>query len=656
MKLNLITLAIVFATTPVMAADFSLTKANTSKVNVNTWKCKGCTDPSMLSGDVAVGIGYSNIDDVHAANVLGQEDTGTFAAVNGRLSVNSNSGWRVETNANNLGMKNGDAGIKVTKDDLKLYANYDQLNYLKSDKTLTPYYFSQDQLISATPYSPVLGVERNRFTLGADAQTDMLGLALNGDLSFRSEEKLGHKRVSVATPSPINLAQPIDSRTNELLASSSLSGDNWLAAISYLGSVYNNHAQEIYHETYGSLLAPDPDNEAHQLTLSGNIRGQQSVFDARVSAGRMIQDSSLVNAQISPIQSWDGQINTLDVDANYMLMASDRLRIQLAGRYSDRDNKSSSFEFPQYDFNAKTGILFNNLALDTKSTRGSAKFQYRLAKDYRIDAGYQFDRKERNYSDRETTDEHQLWAKVKMTGLELWKIELKGGVSRRDGSRYLANEFTNVEENPLLRKYYLADRDRVEAEMRLFHQPLPSLSVVMNLRFANDDYTNTKIGLTDDRNYSYQLSVNYLVNKQLSLYSFVSQEWIDANQSGAQWKAEINDRFVSLGGGFEYQGLLQNKLILGGDYLFANSNSDSDNAAITDQQGDDYQYNHSVGVYAKYRLSDASQLRVDYRYERYYDTDYANVAVDAVNGLITLGELDHNYNAHQLMLSYSISL
>nr|WP_244859421.1 MtrB/PioB family outer membrane beta-barrel protein [Shewanella dokdonensis] len=77
---------------------------------------------------------------------------------------------------------------------------------------------------------------------------------------------------------------------------------------------------------------------------------------------------------------------------------------------------------------------------------------------------------------------------------------------------------------------------------------------------------------------------------------------------------------------------------------------------MTDQQGDDYQYNHSVGVYAKYRLSDASQLRVDYRYERYYDTDYANVAVDAVNGLITLGELDHNYNAHQLMLSYSISL
>lgn len=655
MKLNLITLAIILATSPAMAVDFSLGKANTSKINVEQWQCNHCAITELLSGELTAGVGYSRISDIHAANTLGQEDTGAVAALNGWLRVNQD-GWRITSNAHNLGKQNGDGGLSITKDNLKLYANYDQQNSLKSDKATTPFYFSDDQLISGVDYSPVLGVERNRLTLGADTQADMFGLALSGDVAFHSEEKLGHKRVSVATPSPINLAQPIDSRTDELLASSSLSGSNWLATVAYFGSFYDNHVQEVYHETFGSLLAPDPNNQEHQVKLSGNLRGQQSVFDASVSAGRIIQDSALVNAQISPIQTWDGQIDTLDVDANYLFLASDSLRMQLNGRYNERDNQSSSFDFPQLDFNAKTGLQFTNLLLDSKSTKGSAAFQYRLAKGYRLDAGYQFDRKERSFSDRETTDEHQMWAKLKVTELTLWKVEVKGGLSQRDGSHYQANSLISTEDNPLLRKFYLADRERIETEMKLYHQPLSSVSVSMNVKFAKDDYSHSAIGLTDDKDYSYQLGLDYLANKHLSLYSFVNQQWIDANQSSNQWQAAIHDKFVSFGGGFEYTGLLQDKLSLGGDYTFTNSRSDSQLSVISNPDDDDYQYSHSLGLYAKYRLSQRSQLGINYHYERYYDTDYANVAVNAVNGLITLSDLDHNYTAHQLMLNYSISL
>ncbi len=655
MKLTLIALAVACATTPAMAVDFSLSNANTSNIKAAQWQCKGCQTPELLSGELSVGVGFSQIDDIHAANALGQQDTGAVTALNGWLNINQ-EGWRIASTAHNLGMRNGDAGLSISKDNLKLYANYEQRNYLKSDKATTAYYFSDDQLTSGAVYSPVLGVERNRVTLGADAQTEWLGLDLSGDVAFHSEEKQGHKRVSVTTRRPLNLAQPIDSRTDELLASSSLSGSNWLTTLAYAGSFYNNHVQEVYHDTFGSLLAPDPDNEAHQVTLSGNIRGQQSVFDASVAAGRIIQDDALVNAQISPIQNWDGQLNTLDINANYLLMATDKLRLVFNGRYNERDNQSSRFEFPQLDFNAKTGLAFTNVLLDTKATKGSAKFQYRLASGYRLDAGYQFDRNERSFSDRETTDEQQLWAKLKVSQWAGWKVELKGGLSQRDGSHYQANRLTSTETNPLLRMFYLADRDRVETELKLFHQPWSSVAVTMNLKYAKDDYDHTKIGLTDDQDYSYQLGLDYLATKHLSLYSFVSQQWIDANQSSNQWQATIHDKFVSAGGGFEYSGLLQNTLSLGGDYTFSNSRSDANVSAVTTPDDDDYQFSHSLSLYAKYRLSERSQLGINYQYERYYDTDYANVAVDAINGLLTLGELDHNYNAHQLMLNYSISL
>lgn len=657
MKLNLITLAILTAAAPAMGADFSLSKANTDKVSADKWQCKRCVAPSELNGEIAIGAGYTELDDIHAGNALGQEEDGAFGAINGQVTANSDSGWRATATAHNLGLDNGDAGVSASNGTIRLHADYRQLNKLESDKASTPYYFSGDQLVGGQPYSPVLGIERNRISVGISASTALAGFSVDGDLGYRTEEKQGHKVVSVTTPSPVNLAKPVDSRTDELTAATSVAGDNWLAALSYLGSVYDNDTQEVYHNTYGSLLAPEPDNEAHQVTLSGNLRGEDGVFDGRVSLGRMIQDSDLVNAQTSPIQSWDGQVDTLDMDARYTLMATRRLRVQLAGRYSERDNQSSSFEFPQYDFNATTGLVSENLLLDSEDTRASAKVQYRLAKGYRLDAGYQFDRKERSHSDRETTDEHQLWAGMKITDLDLWTVELKGGISQRDGSRYQANDLSSSEENPLLRKYHLADRDRIEAEVKLRHQPMASLSVDLNLQLADDDYTDTEIGLTGATDYGYQLAISYLVNKQLSLYGFAGQQWIDADQRGAGWNAEINDEFVSLGAGFEYAGLLQDKLTVGGDYLFANSDSSSGNSGAANSQFDDYyQFSHSVGLFAKYRLSERSHLRLDYRYERYYDTDYTSVAVDAVEGLVTLGDLDHNYNAHQLMLSYSISL
>jgi hypothetical protein len=49
-------------------------------------------------------------------------------------------------------------------------------------------------------------------------------------------------------------------------------------------------------------------------------------------------------------------------------------------------------------------------------------------------------------------------------------------------------------------------------------------------------------------------------------------------------------------------------------------------------------------------------LKLAYQYERYYDTDYAQIDVNTVLGLITLGSLNHNYNAHQVMLSFSYQL
>ncbi|MGL4747961.1 MAG: MtrB/PioB family outer membrane beta-barrel protein, partial [Shewanella sp.] len=103
--------------------------------------------------------------------------------------------------------------------------------------------------------------------------------------------------------------------------------------------------------------------------------------------------------------------------------------------------------------------------------------------------------------------------------------------------------------------------------------------------------------------------------------------------------------------------LLDDRLTLGGNYQFFNSASDT---LITYNEvqpyGDYYSYNHSVELYGCYALSERMGLKLSYQYERYYDTDYSQSAVNSIPGLITLGDLNHNYNAHLLMFTFSYLL
>ncbi|MCL1067386.1 MtrB/PioB family decaheme-associated outer membrane protein, partial [Shewanella olleyana] len=230
-------------------------------------------------------------------------------------------------------------------------------------------------------------------------------------------------------------------------------------------------------------------------------------------------------------------------------------------------------------------------------------------------------------------------------------------------SEYQATELTSSEDNSLLRKYYLADRERNEVELRVSHTPLNWLSVDFTGRYAKDDYDDTVIGLTASEDYGYDINLNMQLTKHVSAYGFAGQQWINSAQAGSQsysspdWYADVEDEFINLGAGLSYGGLMEDKLTLGADYLFSNSSSDTYvTAEGTSPYGDYFSYNHSASLYANYALNDDMALKLTYRYERYYDTDDAQMTPDQVPGMVTLGELNHNYNAHQIMLNFSYVL
>ncbi|MCL1164377.1 MtrB/PioB family decaheme-associated outer membrane protein, partial [Shewanella chilikensis] len=371
----------------------------------------------------------------------------------------------------------------------------------------------------------------------------------------------------------------------------------------------------------------------------------------------MIQDEGLIQMTGNPLQSWDGQVDTLDANLAISSLVNSRLRLGGQLDYRKRDNDSTVAEFVQLEFNPVSGAIRQNPLLDTERHALKLNASYRLAPGYRLQTGYDFKQLERSYGEREETRDHNLWAKLGMQLFTPLKLDLKASFGERDGSRYEAAELTSSETQSLLRKYHLADRRRTAMELGLQYTPLSWMTLDLNSHYAFDDYQETVIGLTESRDYGYDLNLTMQLSKQLSVYGFVGQQWIASKQSGDQsatWYSDIDDSFINLGAGIAYSGLLDERLTLGADYQFADSEGET---CIGSAQYDDYySFNHSVELYGRYHLNDAMALKVSYRYERYFDTDGSDVGIDAVTGLTTLGVLNHNYNAHQLMFSFSYLL
>ncbi|MGI2258436.1 MtrB/PioB family decaheme-associated outer membrane protein [Shewanella sp. GXUN23E] len=665
--LNLITLALLGASGSVMALDFSVTNANTSAVNVEDYQCRQCVIQPRHQGEISVSAGYVDGSDPHAGNRFGTDEDGLNGSVSGDIRYHNDEGYRSAIQAHQLGLENSFAHIESGKvGRYQVDLDYRMITSYRNGDVPTQLWHDNGVLSpSETTRLLDLNLERQKAGLGLEYR---LG-DLQSWIRYDREEKTGHRQASLVSPKPINFALPVDSSTDSLAAGLAFSGQHWLVDLNYQGSLYDNDIEHLSLTVplWYDIYSATPDNQAHQLSLSGQYQLNTTVMTGRVVAGRMIQDDDLIPVSGNPIVNWDGEVDTLDAGFNITSMLTNRLRLGASVDYSDRDNKSSLWDFNQgiasLSFDPLSGGFSQNLPLDIERQTYKLNAAYRLASGYRLMAGY--DRKEvsRSYGEREDTHDDKLWAKLKISAIPGVVLQLDADYGKRGGSEYQANELTSTEETSLLRKYHLADRERTAVALKVNWQAMDWLSLDLRSYYAVDDYDESVLGLTHSKDYGYDLNANLTLGEQLTAYGFAGQQYIDSDIAGGEfagaglWQQTVEDHFINLGAGIGYTGLLDGRLSLGADYLFANSGSDAHLlVGAPTNPGDYYSYQHSASAYAAYALNAQMTLKLAYQYERYYDTDPGVVAVNAIPGLITLGDLNHNYNAHQIMLSFSYLL
>ncbi|MBV7316563.1 MtrB/PioB family decaheme-associated outer membrane protein [Shewanella sp. NIFS-20-20] len=691
-KLNVITLALLAGSSLAMADGYNLNNANTAKVKFDAWQCKGCTQATEVMGTVGVGVGYNDSDDSFSGNRFGS-DNEVPVALNANLVTKGVNGHRATVNAYQLGMDNGFIDVNASQPgDFNINANYQTITTWHNDQAMTPYQgiggneltlpsnwvdasntAAMTQLASSL-HAIDLELKRERYGLGLSYQADSLWSTF---VDYEREQKTGLKTASGSFYNQsMMLAEPVDYTTDTLAAGIALSGDNWLSQLSYQGSMFSNNYSQLnfdnaFSPTFGAqtrgAMALDPDNQAHTVALRGQWRQAGTVINGRLYLGQMSQDQALVTSGYGyqlPTDAVDAKIDLTGATLKLVQKLSSQVRMQASYDYYDRDNQTQVDAWTQITINDVNGKVSYNTPYDYTNQQVKLALDYRINRGMKLDGGYDYKRQERDYQDRETTDESTLWTRFSLTSFEQWDFSVKGSFGLRDGSRYQASMLTSSENNALLRKYNLADRQRTQVQMQISYAPLDSLSFDLSGRYALDDYDDTVIGLTETQDYSADFSANYLLTDDVTLNAFYGYQQISAEQNGSSqfgaptWSSNIDDTFNYAGAGMVYNNLLADKLVLGLDYSYSDSSGETQvSQGVTGNYGDYFAKSHNVNLYATYQVSEQSSLRMDYMFEKYHDNDPANsLSTDAIWNVLSFGNLNHDYSAHMVMLSFQYKL
>jgi MtrB/PioB family decaheme-associated outer membrane protein len=522
------------------------------------------------------------------------------------------------------------------------------------------------------------------------------------------------------------LVIPVDYEFDEADVGVAYTTDKYQLDLSYHFSGFNNrdaatHWRNPFNEGGGGTGAmfndpglienSGPDNTAHQVTLSGgyNFGLYASRLSGSLSFGKMLQDDNFFNYTVNPRflplatplprSSLDGEIQTIFANLNYTARPLPRLSVGARYTYDDRDNKTPRDVYSRVrnDADAQADPADptdsnNRLPRPYSLERHLIELNgdYRLSRMAKLGVGYEFENIDRDFSERETTREHTGNVKLSLTPLGTTSGWIKYAYSRRDGDDdYISNQPfidghrpvqpVEFENDPLLRKWYLADRDKHELKGNVNYMPGDAVSLGLTGSVSHSDYDNSPLGLQkDDRGYT-TLDLGFYPRENVDTYAFLTYERMERERNGYERTVDLTpdsirdigrfyftdtiDDVYSIGTGINIHDLMGGKVDISADYIFSYADTEIKPVGGTTAQplGPEVGQlshlttrTHSITITGDYRLRDDMKLRAAYLFEYFKTRDWAldSVYPDTLNNVLLLGNTDPNYAAHVGTLSF----
>jgi len=550
----------------------------------------------------------------------------------------------------------------------------------------------------------------------------------NFDFSYDHEDKQGTDYIASAfatnggNPRGAALPEPIDFKTDQVNLGLNYAGENGQFHVGYEFSHFNNNEETLRFQNaflspagnaWGAAAAAfptgvgeyalAPDNFAHNLVFSGGYNfAARTRVTMNASFSRYEQDDTFLPYSANSLLTVSTPIPRSSAEAavnNYLLNLAVSSRPatnwDLRGnyRYFNRDNDTPRDVFVRIRNDAQNqpvGVDNDNARINLpyglEQHEVKVDAGYRIFSRTKVSLGYEFDRMHRDYQEVDYTTEHTLSAKVKsnpMNDLSGW---LRYAYTMRDNSGYQGNapfleshtpEYLatlppgdDFENDPGLRKYYLAELTQNGLRGVLSYTPAPAWGLTLDAGYVNDDYTDSPLGLQNRESLSGTFDASYSPTQDLNTHAFFTYENRKYDQLGCsfgggagqaciqtppapqqQWTANTTGNVFTTGLGGEWR--INRKWQFSMDYLFTKGTTNIDVTGGTGLQPllNLPQLNslrHRLGLRLDYQLRDRLKFRMSYIYEHLDSDDFAldEVQANSVSELITLGNLTPEYDAH----------
>ena len=660
-----------------------------AQVDTSDWNCEYCPFDEGYRADVEVGAGYVSEDAFRFGNGTGRDEKGAEAILNGEgryLRDGTEMTWYAEDLGIDSRVLEFSAG-KPGKFGIEL--GYREMPYRAFGDTVTPFSGNGEVLslpagwvragttgamteLASSLASHPIEKDRQILEFGANYLPSSK-VRLFADYQRQQREGTSSMSGSFFTQGTY-LPRPVDDYTDRFDAGIRYASGSFNIALAYYGSFYTNDVTSLtwdnaftgFAGTDQGRLATEPDNEFQQFSISGAYRAEawDTVIAFSLASGQGEQNADLLPYTINPtiptpailMTDIEGKVDTTNYGLTLTSRPHDRLNVRVSYRYDERDNKTPINQWSRVITDAlDSGDVEPNIPYSFERGRLNLSGNFRLFDTLTIAGGYDRTDYDRDFSEVASQTEDNGWGKLRWRPTPYLEATLKGGASSREVDEYDTNVGLLFGQNPLMRKYNLADRDREYAEVGLFASLVNTpLSIGMTYLWAEDDFYNSELGLTEASEDRFTVDFNWAVGERSSMYLTAGSEAIESVQIGSEtfagpvWEASHDDDFSHYGGGFRI-GTESESLDLTVDYTRSEGETEilfAGQAVATEPLPELESTMDSLRMVATYNVSRRLDINVSARWERFETEDWGleGVAPDTIDTVLTMGASPYDYD------------
>jgi MtrB/PioB family decaheme-associated outer membrane protein len=563
----------------------------------------------LSSGSVDFGVSSTNVTG-DAARFQRYSDRRDRAAVETFRLDQFGDGWHFESNGRHLGREDQWLAGRLQTAKFKVSFGWDQIpDYLSADtrtafRTEAPGVLRLDGGIRQAVQNGQLGMadfarEAGRFDLRSRRDVASFDFIfsptrdLDVKLNLKQTRREGTQPFfgSFGFSDAVELAAPVDTLTRDVNA-----GIEWARAggslrLGYDGSWFDNNVPSLVWDNplkvtdsvsdsgYRDGLAGAqgrmalwPGNTMQGISSAGSIKlPARTRVAASLRAGISRQNQPLLPVTINsaapalPLPRATAEAEARTVATNVSVTSRPAKYLWMNARYRsyDFDNRTPLFATPwlvmDQTLHASTAIEPTSYTRRSLDLDGSlTPFQ---ATTFRL--GYTRGSDDRTFRIFERTAENTYRASAD----SVWKaFTFRGSVERaeRRGSGFDEHLLTEAGEQPALRHYDVADRDRHRVTGLVQITPLKALAVSGSLALGHDDYANSGFGLRDNENRAYTITVDVAPVQRIGATVMYSKERYRALQQsrnaspGIQvtdptrdWSLDSSDKYDTIDAGLD---------------------------------------------------------------------------------------------------------